>query len=209
MIVALDLDNTLVEWQTHWANLYEQWFGPLLPVERTEPEPRFEDFVEPGGDELPWFEAYSAWLGDPLSEWDACLKYTHFETIDEFYQWYDKANGWATQPWTPGAQGFLYELDQHPHIDYRFVTARPTQAGALEAVQRVLPWGGALTVTNNTSKHTVKADIWVDDAPEVLESLAANGKKAIRFAQPWNEGVEAFAVANSWAEVLTILKENL
>lgn len=190
MIVALDLDNTLVEWQAHWANLYHQWFGI---------DPAMTTFDTDGPGE---------WR-NTLDEWDACLKYTHFETIDEFYQWYDKANGWATQPWTPGAQGFLYELEQHPHIDYRFVTARPTQAGALEAVQRVLPWGGSLTVTNNTSKHTVKADIWVDDAPEVLESLAANGKKAIRFAQPWNEGVEAFAVANSWAEVLTILKENL
>lgn len=191
MIVALDLDNTLLEWQTHWADLYGRWFG----LGHTDP---YEYITSFGPEEV-----------DPLAEWDACLKYTHFETIDQFYAWYDKANGWATQPWTVGAQGFLYELDSHPHINYRFVTARPTDAGYIEAIQRVAPWGGNLSQRDNQSKHLVKADIWVDDAPEVLESLAANGKKAIRFAQPWNEGVEAFAVANSWADVLTILKENL
>lgn len=171
--LAIDLDNVVVEWQSHWADLYNVWFDNITGL---------------------WSD---------LSEWDSCLTQTGFGTLPEFFAWYEEADGWATQPYTRGAQGFLRDL-QMGGVPFVFVTARPP-AGHDAARQIAARWGTHVHFANNTSKHLVKADVWIDDAPEVIESLTLHGRKVIRWAKPWNKDVVADHVAYSWDDVRSIL----
>lgn len=184
MRIAIDLDNVMVEWQYHWANLYCKWFGRAID----------------------W---------NDLDSWDACLTLTHFNTMGQFYDWFEAADGWKTQPFVDGAQGFLYQLREiqrkrelpgDPYVSWVFVTSRPTQAGKLAASELASSlYGSMVAFANDDSKGQQNADIWIDDSPAVLRALEQAGKKAIRFNRPWNDGAEATYVADNWNQVMDIL----
>lgn len=179
MRLAVDVDNCTVEWQYHWADLYATWFGKRVDAEM-------------------------------LARWDGCIAGTHFENMTDFFAWFDRANGWRTRPWVPGAPGALDEL-MSLGVDITFCTACPKEAE--EATEGLLmPWLGYPTThidfMNAASKHLTKADVWIDDSPEVLDNLIAHGKPCIRFQQPWNKrhkGASAFAT--DWAGVVDLIKE--
>jgi 5'(3')-deoxyribonucleotidase len=159
-----------------------------------------------------WPELYRQWFdreipAAALDSWDACIDQTHFETMGDFYVWFDRADGWATQPYVPGAQGFLWAV-RHVH-HFEFVTSRP-DAGEAGAAFLAGRWGTHVSFKGNRSKHLVKADLWIDDSPEVLTSLVENGKRAVRFDRPWNrklpKKVESkLLVASNWAEVANLV----
>ena len=176
MRVAIDLDNTCLEWQDHWADLYMEWFDvEILPSQ--------------------------------LTTWTACLDATHFTSMGEFYRWFDKANGWRTQPYVPGAAGALYLLQQE-RIKFLFVTSRPADTHGHTADWAWREWGAVVDFKDNRSKHVTSAGLWIDDSPEVIESLVENGKPVVRFARPWNEHVTATdLVAHDWAEALEHIRK--
>lgn len=187
MRLGLDIDNCLVDWQDHWAELYRQWFDDWSCFD--------------------YDKEAEAW---PLDAWDACLTHTRFNDMQEFYRWFARAGGWDTIPWENGAQGFLYDLKQL-QIPFVFVTSRPPE-GRYSAVKLASEWGTSVHFCPNDQKWTsFGADcadgIWVDDAPEVLQSLADHDRTSIRFARPWNEGSPATYTAQGWNEVLSIIKE--
>lgn len=187
MRIAIDLDNTLCEWQYHWMTLYNFWYGTELSK-------------ADGND------------------WNACLDKTHFNTMSEFYDWFEAADGWKTQPFVTGAEGFMYDLDRickdsAGRHSYLFVTSRPTHLGKMAAHELVKGlYGAQVAFANDESKGQQNADIWIDDSPAVLVALAQAGKKSIRFARPWNSGLrngdgvpESTHVASTWGQVMDIL----
>lgn len=176
-----------------------------------------------------WMVLYNQWFGTELTKadgdsWDACTTKTHFNSMDEFYRWFESADGWKTQPFVPGAQGFLYNLDRICKDSagihsYLFVTSRPTPAGKLAAKDLAASlYGSQVAFADDNSKQQQNADIWIDDSPAVLASLEQAGKKSIRFNRPWNsvryvngfplEGVSdapSTYSADNWQQVMDIL----
>jgi uncharacterized HAD superfamily protein len=179
--LGVDLDNTLLEWQYHWADLYGQWFGRTIPVK-------------------------------DLGSWNACLDLTHFTTMNEFYDWFDRANGWDTQPYVKGAAGALYMFEQ-AGIQFQFVTARPRVGGVAARRWAAQEWPGhPVNVLGNQDKHNAPADLWIDDSPDVLTSLVRHGKRAVRFDRPWNrdldKGTESRVLAaKTWTDVVDIVTD--
>lgn len=174
MRVAVDIDNTVQEWQGRWVELYTHWFD-------REVDPAVVD------------------------TWDALVTGTHFETAAEFFAWFDRAGGWNDLEYVPGAAGGLYQMQQL-RIPFFFVTAREPE-GQVPALKFANEWGTHVQFLNAKSKHLAKADLWIDDSPEVLANLADHGKTAIRFEQPWNHGAPATHSAATWPEIIEILKE--
>lgn len=164
-----------------------------------------------------WAKLYQLWYGTEitdvqLEEWDACLKYTRFENMGEFYRWFEDAFGWldVSKNPVPGALGGLDDAGQI--CQTVLCTSRP-EVGQIEAsaLARHLPGRPHVYFRNNTSKHLVPGgSVWLDDAPEVLTSLVENGKLAIRFDRPWNRKLpkkieKELLVARDWDEVLVHL----
>jgi|CXWL01.1.fsa_nt_gi 5'(3')-deoxyribonucleotidase len=174
MRVAVDIDNVTLEWQYHWADLYQHQFDVEIPLAR-------------------------------LATWDACLTETVFESMAEFYEWFNEADGWRTQPFVPGVQGALRWIGKMPDCRFLFVTARPP-SGERAALALAGQFQVPVEFRNDLSKRLVRADIWVDDSPEVLADLAAAGKRAIRFVRPWNEGSPATYSAGNWPDVMSYIK---
>lgn len=175
MRVAIDIDNTLLDWQARWAELYKQWWGRYVPLAVT-------------------------------SRWDGCLSGTKFTSMDEFYEWFTAAGGWTTMEWIHGAQGAIWDLKRAGH-ELMLVTSRPV-AGEASARELASALGLPLYFYGNKDKHRAPADLWIDDAPEVLENLAANNCKAIVFDQPWNDGLDGdpyHQVAFGWDEVVELV----
>lgn len=158
-----------------------------------------------------WAELYELWYGKKipaakLTTWNACLDETHFTSMGEFYDWFLDADGWNMQ-YVPGALGALRTLKQEATHRLMFVTSRPL-AGQVSAYRLAAERGIRVEFRGNTAKHLTKADVWIDDSPEVLASLVENGKTCIRFEQPWNKDCTTFThTAKNWAAVLQILKE--
>lgn len=181
MRLAVDVDNVVLEWQYHWSDLYATWFARRVDAEM-------------------------------LMRWDGCIAGTHFKDMAEFFDWFHRANGWRTRPWVPGAPGALDELHELG-VDLTFCTACPTEAEG-PTTQILQPWlvypTSHIDFLQPKSKHLCRADLWVDDSPEVLDNLAANGKKSIRFQQPWNKRHKgATAFATDWVGVVNLVKELL
>lgn len=145
-----------------------------------------------------------------LTTWTACLDLTHFETMGEFFAWFDEVDGWGALDFVPGAYGGLRELHR-AGIDYVLCTARtPAGHSSAIALAETLPGRPQVEFRNPVSKHLTKGGIWLDDSPEVLTSLVKNGKRAIRFARPWNEGLprqveKQLLVANDWDDVVELV----
>lgn len=158
-----------------------------------------------------WAELYELWYGKKipasrLTTWNACLDETHFPSMSSFYVWFAEAGGWNMQ-YVPGALGALQTLRSDRLHRLVFVTSRP-EAGRESAVELSGRHDIPVEFRGNTAKHLTKADVWIDDSPEVLASLVENGKTCIRFEQPWNKDCTTFThTAKNWAAVLQILKE--
>lgn len=192
MRFVCDIDNVIVDWQSTWSDLYTLWFD-------REVDPAL------------------------LDTWDACIAGTHFETMGEFFDWFHRARGWelVNQHLVPGALGALHLLSNR--VDLALCTARPYSGEAAardlshhivaRATSSVMVAGPPVYFKNAQSKHLVPGGhLWLDDSPEVLTSLVENGKRAIRFDQPWNRDLpkqveKELYVAHDWHEVVEIVKK--
>lgn len=159
-----------------------------------------------------WAVLYELWYGKKipatkLATWNACLDETHFPSMGEFYGWFWEAGGWDDEWYVPGALGAISGLLAERKHTLVLVTSRPA-LGHLSAIRLANRLGIPVEFRGNTSKHLTKADVWIDDSPEVLGSLVEHGKTCIRFEQPWNKDCTMFThTAKTWAAVLEILKE--
>lgn len=183
LIVGQDLDGCVVDFQFTWAQLYDDYFDTSLVKDH--------------------------WSGLlHLNQYDAILNLTHFESYGEFFAWFYKAGGWKMQPYIVGARGGVDSLKLLGHR-VKFITNRPAEAepGTWEWLARS-PWPG-MELFVRADKWNVRADVYVDDTPKMIEQLADNGKKVIIFDQPWNQDVETddeqIVRAKSWQEVVTLV----
>lgn len=137
--------------------------------------------------------------------WDCLIDGTHFKSGAAFFKWYEYAEGWATMPYHCGARTGLRKLRQLG-VPFKFVTARPDEA--IEATAWLArDWDVEFEIRGADDKrNSPDVDLWIDDGPHVLSSLAEHGKDSIRFIQPWNEGSPATFHAASWDEVVEIVK---
>lgn len=160
-----------------------------------------------------WAELYQEYFDrylpyEALRSYDALLTHTHFEDMVEFNDWFSRAGGWRNMPWVPGSRGGLDGCVARGHrID--LVTARPDCAkqDTLRWFETWIPKGTTLYFTDQ--KHEVPCDLYIDDTKHVIESLVANGKKAVIFDQPWNRHTINTAGstvrAGDWHQVVEIV----
>ena len=179
LIVGLDLDGVLFDWDAGWRKAYDLWFDAKLSDLRS-------------------------------IEWDL-LPETHFKDYDQFYRWAQQANVFGNLYPLPGALGGVYTwLEQQ--IAVRIVTSRPDWAAGATAASLArfgLTPGrlgsNGIELVFDPEKWNAKADLYVDDSPEVLKGLKARGKTTVRFSQPWNKHVRATVVANNWSELTSLV----
>ena len=109
----------------------------------------------------------------------------------------------------PGAQGALWDLLQmHERVKFTFITSRPPE-GRKAALDLAARWGTTVKFLDSKDKWQAEGvDLFVDDAPEVLNACYDHGKDIVRFMRPWNVDAAGIGAA-SWAEVLTIIKGRL
>lgn len=138
--------------------------------------------------------------------WDGHVQGTHFGSAAEFFHWMDAAGVWASLKPLRGALGAIWEL-QHTGHDVVFCTARPEGPARQTAVHFAYTQGVPIEFREPAEKHLTDADVWVDDSPEVLQSLRRHDRRAIRFVQPWNQSWQAPHSAYCWNDVLTIVSE--
>lgn len=176
MRVGLDLDNTLLSFQDHWGERYCHWF-----------------------DREPIWER--------MGEWDALITATHFWSSEEFFDWAARAAMWDDMPWEPGAQGVIDQLLTDGH-QVAFVTARHgNQIPGTERWFKTCGFAGQVELhTAMKRKSLVKCGVYVDDSPEVIQSLLRDGKNVIKFERPWNTDVPCLSAA-TWPDVYTKIKE--
>jgi 5'(3')-deoxyribonucleotidase len=155
-----------------------------------------------------WIARYNPEYGttidrDAVKSWAAMLDLTHFDTMDDFWTWC-----------SIGEDGSLFR-----HLD--------TYPGALESLARLASdheivilttkpdWAVADTygwlsdtriLTHEVhiieEKWRVPCDVYLDDAPNQLESLARERGDATvcRFIRPWNSPVPGVRDIQDWNE---------
>lgn len=159
-----------------------------------------------------YFDAYIPY--EALNSWDACIDKTHFESMNEFHDWFVRADGWNDMPWIAGSRGGIDKLIAGGH-EVKFVTNRPFRPSicrdTIAQLKTLLPKAAGITHFV-IDKSTVECDVYVDDSPAVIYDLAnKNRKKVVVFDQPWNRHIAANALtpnlarATRWHEVIDIV----
>lgn len=178
MKIALDLDGVLADFEQHVFDQYHKWYGRAVPKKAR----------------VVWNSVFEKTHGDEKKTWQWLMQIPDF---------------WATIPVIPGAPGGVLDLllDGHEII---ILTHRP-RSSVNQTQHWIDSWWPARYQHPRVHwidgfKGAIDADVYVDDSPEVLESFQNSPKPCIRFAQPWNRGVKATAVASNWTELLTLIK---
>lgn len=186
MKIGVDLDNTFLEFQPFWAELYEVWFdkpiqGPFLNWDDIVTKTHFETSEQM----IEWFTRAGGWRSMPYEKGapgglDRLLGAGHkvlFITA---------RRGSAEKP----------THDWHRESPW----ARPVTE----------------LLTGRTDKWFTDCDIYIDDSPDVIRGLVAAGKDTIIMDKPWNQDLDAlvednplvFVVrAKNWHEITDIIEE--
>lgn len=61
---------------------------------------------------------------------------------------------------------------------------------------------GVHFLTSQEPKSLVGCDVYLDDAPHVVEEVTRAGKRAVLFSQPWNADTRGHVRANGWDDVV-------
>lgn len=165
---------------------------------------------------LGWITAYNARFGAGLTpemviSWDSPLELTHFVDMDAFWTWARDHEGGSVfrhlKPY-PGAIDMLRSLRRGGH-DIVVLTAKPDWA-----VHDTLGWLGDHRIPTREihfteRKHEIACDVYLDDAPEQVRSLAnhrASTATVCRFVRPWNMATDDAVDVHDWAEFEVLVK---
>ena len=155
-----------------------------------------------------WIARYNPEFGadlhrDQVETWAGMLELTHFETMDEFWQWTAQgANGsiFRNLDTYPGALESLDRLARNH--DIVILTTKPDWA-----IHDTFAWisdQGILTreVHILEDKWRVPCDVYLDDAPHQVESLVRQrpDTTVCRFVRPWNQPVLGARDIHDWSE---------
>lgn len=145
-----------------------------------------------------WMAFYNEQFGTELAvadskEWGDLVNLTHFNDIDEFWEWSSDLDGrsvfWHLEPF-PGAIEALNDLDTAGH-EIVIVTTKPAFA-----VDDTYDWVKshripATEVHILEDKWLVDCDVYLDDGPHILPGLVAHrpDRTVCRYVRPWNRPV--------------------
>lgn len=143
------------------------------------------------------WQQYGFYLSRDLFHcWDPPLGHLVGLSDEEFarWAWTDPLHFATARPVTD-APGALRAL----HRDYRIVITTNTCHPELTR-----PWLGYWgiphdEVIHTPHKHEVEFDLHLDDSPLVLADLQRRGRRAVRFALPWNKHLTDLPTLSAWA----------
>jgi uncharacterized protein len=155
-----------------------------------------------------WIARYNPEYGttihrDEVKSWAAMLDLTHFDTMDEFWAWCsidEDGSVFRHLDTYPGALESLERLARDHEIV--ILTTKPDWAVADTygwlSDRRILTHEVHIT----EEKWRVRCDVYLDDAPHQLESLAREraDSTVCRFVRPWNSPVPDVRDIRDWNE---------
>lgn len=164
-----------------------------------------------------WISAYNTRFGTDLvpemvTSWDSPLELTHFADMGAFWAWAQDHGGSSVfrylEPY-PGALEALHELDDAGH-DVVVLTAKPDWA-----VHDTLEWISdhrlpTREIHFTDEKHRVTCDVYLDDAPDQIRTLAARRAATAtvcRFVRPWNSPIDGTVDVHDWAEFRALVRQ--
>lgn len=161
-----------------------------------------------------WMAFYNDQFGTRLVEsdsrnWGDLVNLTHFEHIDEFWEWSSDLDGrsvfWHLEPF-PGAVEALRSLvDEGHHIIV--LTTKPTFAvdDTHEWIERHrIP---AAEVHILEDKWLVECAVYLDDGPHVLPGLVEHrpDSTVCRYVRPWNRPVPGAVDVESFEDFTDVV----
>jgi 5'(3')-deoxyribonucleotidase len=176
--LGIDLDGVVANFTKGWIDFYNRDFGTELTP-------------------------------DQVVTWDGVTEITHFEKMSEFWRWSSDLDGrslfWHLEPF-PDALEALHRLDRDGH-EIVILTMKPSFAK--DDTQAWIAGQGIPTkeVHILTDKWRIDCDVYLDDAPHVLEDLVANrpDRLVCRYVRPWNRplsGAEDVADFDEFGDLL-------
>ncbi|HEU4319466.1 MAG TPA: hypothetical protein VFS66_05240 [Acidimicrobiia bacterium] len=145
-----------------------------------------------------WMDFYNRQYGttfvvDDSKRWNDLVDLTHFNDMDEFWQWSSDLDGrsvfWHLEPF-PGAIEALQQFAEEGH-DIIIITTKPgfAEEDTHEWIERHdIP---AKEVHITAQKWLFECAVYLDDGPHILPALVRHRPEATvcRYVRPWNEPV--------------------
>jgi 5'(3')-deoxyribonucleotidase len=160
-----------------------------------------------------WMARYERAFGTHLDvtmvrSWEGLHELTHFGSMAEFWEWVrsDGAAAFRDAPAMPGAVEVAERLARRHRlviVSSKFDWAIPASLGWL--AEHAIP---AREVHFLWDKSRAGCDVYLDDAPHVLERLRsqAPGATVCRMVRPWNAPLEGVIDVSSWDELEAVVE---
>jgi uncharacterized HAD superfamily protein len=137
-------------------------------------------------------------------QWNDLVELTHFNDIDEFWDWCSDLDGrsvfWHLEPF-PGAVEALQSLDEAGH-ELIVVTTKPDFARG-DTYDWIEKYGiPAAEIHILEEKWLVECAVYLDDGPHILPGLVEHRPDATvcRYVRPWNVPVPGAIDVNDFDE---------
>lgn len=161
-----------------------------------------------------WTRRYNAEFGaqlaaDMVRHWDGIPPLTHFEDMDQFWEWAQAASPtfFRELPLFPGARETMHDLWERHRIV--IITSKHRWA-----ITDTLAWFAehelpADEIHFSWDKPRVPADVYLEDSPANLQLLAERRPDATvcRMVRPWNEPLPGVVDVGGWDEFRDVVRD--
>jgi len=177
MIIGLDLDGVLADFERQLRFKYRDHYGESILVEADSKYGLVDDHMH--------FESHTQF-------------WNWVDSMPDF---------WSSMPECQSAMGLVYDLQRDGHSIRVVTARQPTRGpeGSSCGLQTELwvgaRWPSGLTPSTHyvpaAEKYKVPTQVFLDDSPEVVEALVASGHNhAYLLDRPWNREADVPRVAN-------------
>lgn len=174
MRIGIDLDNSALEFQGHWADRYHEWFNVWVYPDQ-------------------WDALTSATHFEDNDEW---FRWASVAGVWRDMPWVPGACGFIDRALTFGHQVMFLTARNDVGAIQQTLEWFATIPFSNPSLYRF----PAELRTGMSRKSVVPCGIYFDDAPHVLEELVGAGKNVVVFDRPWNRDVEGQRLYD-WSEV--------